>query len=130
MTGGLDHILGPDADDASRFAYPGRREERFPLHGRAHAEPARLAGYGREGGMLWPRGSSRRRRSMANTWSGGGGSSATRVARRSASPDRVVNLGPAPNPVMALYHVNLGWPLIGEGRAHPCARHPARDDGV
>lgn len=115
MTGGLDHVLGPDTDDASRFAYPGRREERFPLHGRAHAEPARLAGYGREGAVIWAEGVvtqaalygehlERRRRIECDD-----GGTAIRLT------DRVVNLGPVPNPVMALYHVNLGWPLVEEG---------------
>lgn len=40
--------------------------------------------------------------------------------------DVVTNLGPATQPHMLLYHVNLGWPLLDEGatlrgRSAPCS---------
>jgi hypothetical protein len=118
-TCGLEHTLGPTADDVGHFRYPGKDTEAFPLHGRLSTTPARLTGYGLDLDASVPRvyveGEVRqaavfgevlvlRRRIEADL----GG----RVLRLA---DEVRNEGYAPTPHMVLYHVNLGWPLVAPG---------------
>lgn len=104
-TGGFDHIRQP-AD--------GR-----PLHGSAPFTPARLTAHGedweRDEPLLYCEGE-------AVAWGYGGGG--YRLRRRIEAPvgaaalrirDRVEPLGPEPLPVLALYHFNLGYPLVGAG---------------
>ena len=115
-TCGLEHTLGPVQDDATHFGYPGRATHDFPLHGRLSGTPGRLLGYGVdwERGCVFCRGDVR----QAHVF----GESLT-LEREIRIPlggttievdDVVRNDGFAPTPHMILYHVNLGWPLLGE----------------
>jgi hypothetical protein len=104
-TCGFDHIRQP-AD--------GR-----PLHGSVPFAPARLMAYGEDwepsAPMLFCEGE-------AECWVHAGFS--YRLRRRIEAPiggaslairDRVTVVGPEAAPILALYHFNLGYPLIGEG---------------
>jgi hypothetical protein len=115
-TCGLEHTLGPVQDDATHFGYPGRTTHDFPLHGRLSGTPGRLLGYGVdwERECVFCRGDVR----QAHVF----GESLT-LEREIRIPlggttievdDVVRNDGFAPTPHMILYHVNLGWPLLGE----------------
>jgi hypothetical protein len=115
-TCGLEHTLGPVEDDATHFRYPGRPTHDFPLHGRLSATPGRLLGYGVdwERECVYCRGDVR----QAHVF----GESLTlereiRIALGGTTielDDIVRNDGFAPTPHMLLYHVNLGWPVLGE----------------
>lgn len=102
---GFDHIRQP-ADG-------------LPLHGSAPFTPARLTAYGEvwdaEEPRLFCEGE-------IVAWAYGGGG--YRLHRRIEAPiggsglrirDSVAPVGPDPLPVLALYHFNLGYPLIGDG---------------
>jgi hypothetical protein len=98
---------------------PGERGgEEFGLHGRASHIPATMVSYDafwdEEGCVLEASGQIRessvfgpnlilRRRIWAHV-----GTSRIRIE------DRVENEGFDPEPLMVLYHINLGWPLLGE----------------
>lgn len=118
-TCGLDHTQGP-GDDALSHAYAAElRTERYQLHGRIGATPARLAGYGTtwtgDRCTFWAEGEVRqmaaygerlvlRRRIEADL-----GGTAIRVR------DEVENAGLVPWTHMLLYHCNVGWPIVDEG---------------
>ena len=102
---GFDHIRQP--------------AEGLPLHGSAPFTPARLTAYGAawdlEEPLLFCEGEI-----VAWTYDRGG----YRLHRRIEAPigksalrilDSVASIGPDPLPVLALYHFNLGYPLIGDG---------------
>jgi len=106
-TCGFDHIRQP-AD--------GR-----PLHGSVHFTPARLTAYGEDWGadepVLYCEGE-------AVCWAYGAGGH--RLKRRIETPiggasvrirDHVDVIGPDPAPILALYHFNLGYPVVGDGTA-------------
>ncbi|CAH1649534.1 conserved hypothetical protein [Hyphomicrobiales bacterium] len=104
-TCGFDHIRQP-AD--------GR-----PLHGSAPFAPARLIAYGEDWDASVPRLFCE---GEATCWAHGG--FGYRLRRRIEAPigggslairDRVTVVGAEPAPIMALYHFNLGYPMIGEG---------------
>ncbi len=118
-TCGLDHIMGPEAEDAGHFDYPYRKRVNHGLHGRAAYTPARLVGYGvrwdGERGILWAEGEVRqaamfgenlvlRRRIEAEV----GGDTVSQT-------DSVTNEAFHPTPHALLYHVNFGWPVVAEG---------------
>ena len=115
MTGGLDHTLAPAVDDAGRFAYPGRAEEVFPLHGRVTGEPATLRSYGTADDLIWAEGEVRQAMlfgenlSLLRRIEVDVGGTAIRLT------DRLRNLGAAESPAPILYHCNLGWPLVAPG---------------
>lgn len=103
-TCGFDHIRQP-AD--------GR-----PLHGSAPFTPARLLSYGEDWEAATP---ALFCEGEAICWAHG--SLGYRFRRRIQAPiggssltirDSVTVIGPEPAPVMALYHFNLGYPMIGE----------------
>jgi hypothetical protein len=116
---------------------PGERGgEEFGLHGRASHIPAsgvsHEAFWDAEGGLLEARGQIResrvfgpnlvlRRRVSARV-----GESSVRIE------DEVENEGFEPEPIMVLYHINLGWPLLDEtsrlaGPGKPRERPEPRD---
>lgn len=115
-TCGLEHTLGPATDDATHFRYPGQATHDFPLHGRLSVTPGRLLGYGVdwERECVFCRGDVR----QAHVF----GESLTlereiRIGLGGATielDDIVRNDGFAPTPHMILYHVNVGWPVLGE----------------
>ncbi len=119
VTGGLDHTLFPDTDDAAHFRYPPQETLRFPLHGRASGLPARLVGYGErwdgDSCTLWAEAEVEQTAVFGE---------ALRLRRRIECEvggndltlhDEVTNEGARPTSNMMLYHVNLGFPLIAEG---------------
>lgn len=90
-----------------------------PLHGSAPFTPARLTGYGEDWEaavpMLFCEGE-------AICWAHGG--FGYRLRRRIEAPigggslairDRITVIGTEPAPIMALYHFNLGYPMIEDG---------------
>ncbi|MCC7275412.1 MAG: aldose 1-epimerase family protein [Alphaproteobacteria bacterium] len=120
VTCGLDHVRGAAEGSAAHFGTR-RTRVRYPLHGRIHATPARLVGYGErwdgEDCVLWCEGETRQTMLYGETLV---------LRRRIEVPlggtglsirDRVENAGFRPTPHMILYHVNLGWPLLDEGTA-------------
>lgn len=116
-TCGLEHTLGPTEDDASHFAYPHIATHAYPLHGRLSTQPARLMGHGidwdAEEPAVYCRGEVRQANVFGEVLTLERelriplGSSTIRIR------DRVRNDGHATTPTMSLYHVNLGWPLLG-----------------
>lgn len=119
ITGGLDHIFSASHVDADRYAYPGRKTVRHPLHGRISNTPAELQGYGREwgedGAVLWAEGTMRQVAVFGEN---------LELVRRIETDidgteirivDRVRNAGFDVTPHRLLYHVNLGWPFLDEG---------------
>jgi hypothetical protein len=115
-TCGLEHTLGPMEDDATHFGYPGRASHSFPLHGRLSTTPGRLLGYGTD----WERKCVFCRGEVRQAMVFGESLTLEREVRIALGgttielDDVVRNDGFAPTPHMILYHVNLGWPLLGE----------------
>jgi hypothetical protein len=115
-TCGLEHTLGPADDDATHFRYPGRSSHSFPLHGRLSVTPGRLLGYG----IDWERECVFCRGDVRQAMVFGESLTLEREVRIGLGgttielDDVVRNDGFAPTPQMILYHVNLGWPLLGE----------------
>ncbi|MFO1075514.1 MAG: aldose 1-epimerase family protein [Geminicoccaceae bacterium] len=116
---GLDHTMGPEAEDSPHFNYPARPRVRHGLHGRAAYLPARLIGHGErwEGDrcFLYVEGEVRqaamygeflvlRRKIEAEV-----GSDTLTIE------DVVTSHGFHPTPHALLYHVNLGFPVVAEG---------------
>lgn len=105
VTCGLEHVRAPDGAS--------------PLHGRLPFTPGRLLAYGEEwdapGPHLFCKGE------MVQYRIGGEG---LLLTRRITTPiggtelrvdDVVENIGPEPQPIEMLYHVNPGFPLVDEG---------------
>ena len=134
VTGGLDHALFPVSDDASHLRFPPLARQDYPLHGRVTGEPARLVGHGElwggelGGGKLW--GGERRNGDACTLWAEGEVRQAAHFGEaielrrrievevgtnRIRLRDRVTNHAHHTTPHMLLYHVNLGFPLVGEG---------------
>ena len=115
-TCGLEHTLGPMTDDATHFRYPGRATHDFPLHGRLSATPGRLLGYG----VDWERECVFCRGDVRQAHVFGESLTLEREIRIGLGgttielDDVVRNDGFAPTPHMILYHVNVGWPVLGE----------------
>ena len=115
-TCGLEHTLGPATDDASHFHYPGQATHDFPLHGRLSATPGRLLGYG----VDWERECVFCRGDVRQAHVFGESLTLEREIRIGLGgttielDDVVRNDGFAPTPHMILYHVNVGWPVLGE----------------
>lgn len=117
-TAGLDHTLFMAEDTAEQYHYPAKQTETFGLHGRVSNRPARLTGYGERWDgdecVLWAEGEVLqaavfgehlllRRRIEARV-----GESHLTVH------DEVENAGYDLTPHMYLYHVNVGFPVVGE----------------
>lgn len=107
MTCGLRHFGPPLTTE----------EEQFPPHGRIHGLPAENVRWGTEwtgdDAVLWVGGTMREVRT---------GGEYVELQRRYEVPvggaevrltDTVVNRGYRPEPLAVLYHINLGFPLIG-----------------
>src|SRR4051794_33345680 len=113
-TCGLEHVLGPQSDDASQYRSPGLPEHEHPLHGRVSATPGRLLGYG----VDWDRGCVYARGDVRQTAVFGETLVLEREVRialggRVVEVDDVVrNEGFAATPQPLLYHVNAGYPLV------------------
>jgi hypothetical protein len=119
VTGGLDHILFTDEDDASHYVYGPRKTVSSSLHGRIGTIPARLTGYGErwEGDdcILWCEGVVQQ-----STVFGEDLHLIRRIEAKVGSDeiqlhDRVVNHGFYRTPHMFLYHINVGHPVLAEG---------------
>ena len=116
-TCGLEHTLGPaDRRRDAISAIPGRPTHDFPLHGRLSATPGRLLGYG----VDWERECVFCRGDVRQAHVFGESLTLEREIRIGLGgttielDDVVRNDGFAPTPHMILYHVNVGWPLLGE----------------
>lgn len=117
-TGGIDHIGHPTERSAEGFAYPARKTDAFPMHGRINGTPAVLRSYGVDDGetpvafvegeltqvAVFGEHLSLRRRIELEY-----GSGVLRVR------DRVTNRGYLASPLALLYHVNAGWPVAAPG---------------
>lgn len=131
ITCGLDHVRGAAEGPAGHFGTR-RTRVRYPLHGRIHATPARLLGYGEattdHGVVLWCEGETRQTMLYGE---------ALVLRRRIELPlggdrvgvvDRVENAGFRRTPHMILYHLNLGWPLLDAGAELVLGRGFARGE--
>lgn len=116
-TCGFDHIRQPDTETADHAPLHPSPEITYPLHGRGAHQPARLVGYGideiAEQPVIWCEGE------VVQSMMFRG---ALRLTRRIEMPlgghtlrltDTVTNIGPNAQPSMMLYHINLGYPLVG-----------------
>ena len=118
VTCGLDHIGGTRRDDADRYMHKHRKQIFNPLHGRISSQRAALSGHGidwsTDDPIIWAQGVVRqtsvfgenivlRRRITID------------VFGRSIRIDDVVeNRGFRPTPHAILYHVNFGYPFLGQ----------------
>lgn len=121
MTGcGLTYLGAPDEDQG----------EQLGLHGRLSHLPARHVQVGEEWDgdecCFWVAGEVRQARLFAenlrlfrriSTWLG---------SNRLLIHDRVENLGSSSSPLMILYHINLGFPLLDEDCYLEAPEHPVR----
>lgn len=118
VTCGLDHVRGPAEGTATHFG-PRRPTQRYPLHGRIAQTPARLLGQGEawEGDdcTLWCEAELRQAMLYGEVLV---------LRRRITVPlggtsimieDCTENLGFRPTPLVQLYHLNFGFPLLDAG---------------
>lgn len=115
VTCGLDHVRGPAEGPAAHFG-PRRPTQRYPLHGRIAQTPARLLGHGEawdgDDCTLWCEAELRQTMLYGEVLA---------LRRRIAVPlggtsiviqDRIENCGFRPTPLVQLYHLNFGFPLL------------------
>lgn len=128
VTCGLDHVLFMHDDPADHYFYGPRKSVSSSLHGRVGTIPARLAGYGErwEGDdcFLWAEGVVQQ-----STVFGEDLHLIRRIEAKVGTDeirlhDRVVNHGFYRTPHMYCYHINVGYPVLGEGSRYVA---PVRD---
>lgn len=128
VTCGLDHVLFMHDDPASHYFYGPRKTVSSSLHGRVGTIPARLTGYGErwEGDdcFLWAEGVVQQ-----STVFGEDLHLVRRIEAKVGTDeirlhDRVVNHGFYRTPHMYCYHINVGYPVLGEGSRYVA---PVRD---
>jgi len=121
MTGcGLTHLGDPDEDEG----------ESMGLHGRLSLLPARQVQVGEEWQgdecCFWVQGQMRQARlygehlrltRRVSCWLG---------QSRISVHDQVENMAPTPSPLMILYHINLGFPLLDSSCELVAQSHPVR----
>jgi hypothetical protein len=116
-TCGLDHFGGPTRADGRHFDYPRRNELIQPLHGRLSHQPGKVVALREDlaAGEIVIEAEVIQAAIFAEHLV---------LSRRIVAPvggaeirilDRVTNKGFVPQPIMVLYHVNLGWPLLDNG---------------
>jgi hypothetical protein len=114
-TCGIDHVGVPVERDGRQYHYPVRPSAGSPVHGRFSATPATL----RRHEVDWEEGAVVVEADVAQASLFGEHLVVRRRVRvgldaRSLSVRDVVrNAGYAPEDIHVLYHVNLGWPLVG-----------------
>jgi len=128
VTCGLDHVLFMHDDPADHYFYRPRKTVSSSLHGRVGTIPARLTGYGErwEGDdcILWAEGVVQQ-----STVFGEDLHLIRRIEAKVGTDeihlhDRVVNHGFYRTPHMYCYHINVGYPVLGEGSRYVA---PIRD---
>jgi len=128
VTCGLDHVLFMHDDPADHYFYGPRKSVSSSLHGRVGTIPARLTGYGErwEGDdcILWAEGVVQQ-----STVFGEDLHLIRRIEAKVGTDeihlhDRVVNHGFYRTPHMYCYHINVGYPVLGEGSRYVA---PIRD---
>jgi len=128
VTCGLDHVLFMHDDPADHYFYGPRKTVSSSLHGRVGTIPAKLTGYGErwEGDdcILWAEGVVQQ-----STVFGEDLHLIRRIEARVGTDeihlhDRVVNHGFYRTPHMYCYHINVGYPVLGEGSRYVA---PIRD---
>jgi len=128
VTCGLDHVLFMHDDPADHYFYGPRKTVSSSLHGRVGTIPARLTGYGErwEGDdcFLWAEGVVQQ-----STVFGEDLHLIRRIEAQVGTDeirlhDRVVNHGFYRTPHMYCYHINVGYPVLGEGARYVA---PIRD---
>ncbi len=128
VTCGLDHVLFMHDDPADHYFYGPRKSVSSSLHGRVGTIPAKLTGYGErwEGDdcILWAEGVVQQ-----STVFGEDLHLIRRIEARVGTDeirlhDRVVNHGFYRTPHMYCYHINVGYPVLGEGSRYVA---PIRD---
>ncbi|MDN5787579.1 DUF4432 family protein [Pseudorhodobacter sp.] len=116
-TCGFDHIRQPESEAALHAPLHPTKAIAYPLHGAGAHQPAKLIGYGidedADEPLLWATGEITQSMMLRGT---------LRLQRRIEAPlggtsltirDKVRNIGPTPMPSMMLYHMNLGYPMVG-----------------
>lgn len=128
VTCGLDHVLFMHDDPADHYFYGPRKTVSSSLHGRVGTIPAKLTGYGErwEGDdcFLWAEGVVQQ-----STVFGEDLHLIRRIEAKVGTDeirlhDRVVNHGFYRTPHMYCYHINVGYPVLGEGSRYVA---PIRD---
>lgn len=128
VTCGLDHVLFMHDDPADHYFYGPRKTVSSSLHGRVGTIPAKLTGYGErwEGDdcFLWAEGVVQQ-----STVFGEDLHLIRRIEAKVGTDeirlhDRVVNHGFYRTPHMYCYHINIGYPVLGEGSRYVA---PIRD---
>ena len=116
VTGGLDHVMGPEVDPNDTYDYPRRESTEYGLHGRISNTPAVLRRYGEiadgDDWQLEAVGEVVQAGALAENLMLTRRVSAKLHGRCIAWEDEVVNRGHQSAPHMLLYHVNLGAPLL------------------
>jgi len=119
VTCGLDHTLFMDKDPADHYHYEHRAVVDSSIHGRIANTPGRLVGYGERWDgdecVLWCEGIVQQ-----STVFGEDLHLLRRIEARVGSNeitlhDRVVNHGFYRTPHMLMYHINVGYPVLGKG---------------
>lgn len=128
VTCGLDHVLFMHDDPADHYFYGPRKSVSSSLHGRVGTIPAKLTGYGErwEGDdcFLWAEGVVQQ-----STVFGEDLHLIRRIEAKVGTDeirlhDRVVNHGFYRTPHMYCYHINVGYPVLGESSRYVA---PVRD---
>jgi hypothetical protein len=119
VTAGLDHIHGAYRESADRYFAPDRHTIQQPLHGRLHATPGQLVGYGYEWrgercilyceGIVKQAAVFGEHLVLTRRYEAELGTTSFTIR------DRVRNHSFYTTPHMLLYHFNLGFPLLNEG---------------
>lgn len=121
LTGcGLTYLGAPDEDEGQPLG----------LHGRLSLLPARHVQAGEtweeDECTFWVQGEMREARLFGENLRLTRRFTAWLGQSRLAIEDRVENLGAAPSPLMILYHINLGFPLLDESCELLAEPHPVR----
>lgn len=116
VTCGLDHHGVAAKTEADDFKYPLRKQNHHPLHGRIYAQPCELL----ERDIDWDAGVIKVRLSAHQATVFGEVLELNRTYTISLDAptveleDRIVNRGFRPTRHGILYHINIGYPLLGE----------------
>ena len=117
-TCGLVHIGNPESDSVEHYNFPSRREERYGVHDRVALLPAQIIRYGEhwEGDecILEAEGKVTQVQAYGEHLVLTRRYTAKLGESRFLLHDEVMNAGYLPTVHMLLYHINVGFPFLGE----------------
>jgi hypothetical protein len=116
---GMLHIGNPESDSVAQYHFSARLEERYGVHDRMAMLPARLGAYGEtwegERCVLSAEGQIIQAQVYGENLVLRRRYQALLGEKRYFMHDEITNEGCYPTPLMLLYHINLGFPLVDEG---------------